>query len=90
MTPEERRGRGTELCRVLAEHVADLAHSGIGHWPECWSIVADPDAEFMIALSAWEATGSEADRAKVRAAYDRVLSAWSEAVKVYEQQRQES
>ena len=89
MTPEDRRRRGTELCRVLAEHVADIAPSGIGVLDRTWEIVGPSDAEFMLALSGWEATGGDVDQAKVRAAYDRVLIAWREAVVEYEQAKAE-
>ena len=90
MTPEDRRGRGTELCRVLEKHVADIAPSGIGVLDRTWDIVGPADAEFMLALSGWEASGGEADQAKVRAAYNRVLDAWRRASTLYEQRTSES
>ena len=89
MTPEDRRRRGTELCRVLNEHVADIAPSGIGVLDRTWDIVGPSDAEFVLALSGWEATGGEADQAKVRAAYDRVLDAWRQASAMYRQRTSE-
>ena len=90
MTPEDRRGRGTELCKVLAGHVADIAPNGIGVLDRTWDVVAPADAEFMLVLIGWEATGGEADQAKVRAAFDRVLDAWRRASTLYEQRTSES
>ena len=78
----------TKLCKRLALDVTSIAPAGTGHWPETREIVATSDAEFMVALTAWEATGSEDNRAKVRTAYTRVVSVWHEAVRVYEEQRQ--
>ena len=69
-----------KLCEHLACDVAAIAPVGIGHWPEAWEIVAPADSSFVIALTAWEATGSESDRTKVRAAYHAVLAAWGTAV----------
>ena len=77
-----------KLCERLAQDVAAIAPVGIGYWAEAWEIVAAADASFVILLSAWEATGSEADRTKVRAAFNAVLDAWREAVRQYEEQRQ--
>lgn len=75
-----------KLCEHLARDVAAIAPVGIGHWPEAWDIVAAHDTSFVIALSVWEATGSEADRARVRAAYTSVLDAWREATRLYERE----
>ena len=73
-----------KLCEQLARDVAAIAPVGIGHWPEAWDIVAAHDTSFVIALSVWEATGFEADRAKVRMAYTSVLDAWRKAVAAWE------
>ena len=75
-----------KLCEQLARDVAAIAPVGIGHWPEAWDIVAAHDTSFVIALSVWEATGSEADRARVRAAYTSVLDSWREATRLYERE----
>ena len=77
-----------KLCERLARDVAAIAPVGIGYWDQAWDIVARADAEFVAELSAWEATGSESARTKVRAAYHAVLDAWREAVRQYEEQRQ--
>lgn len=84
MSPEERRRRGTKLCAKIAADVKELAPTGIGNWPECWDIVGDADAGFMLALVKWEGTGSEADKESVRMAYARVLDAWRKAVSAWE------
>ena len=88
MSPEERRRRGTKLCERLTEEVFDIAPTGIGYWADCWEIVGDADAAFMISLLAWERTGSDVDKDSVRTAYNRVLAEWREAVTQFEQQRQ--
>ena len=72
-----------ELCRRLAHDVADLAPEGIGGWPQAWDIVADADAGFLVALTAWEATGAERERDSVRTAYLAVMDAWKVAVGQY-------
>ena len=84
MSPEERRRRGTKLCATIAAEVNELAPAGIGSWAECWDIVGDADAAFMLALLKWEGTGSEADKESVRAAYAGALDAWREAVLAWE------
>ena len=88
MSPDERRGRGTKLCEQLATDVAKIVPIGIGHWPDCWDIVGDADIEFVISLTAWEATGLEAQRITVRATYNSLLEAWREAARQYEEQKQ--
>ena len=77
-----------KLCTQLAEEVEAVAPPGIGHRPETWETVGSADAQFMIALTAWESTGTEEARALVRAAYTRVLEAWHEAVREFESQRE--
>ena len=84
MSPEERRRRGTKLCARIAAEVQELAPAGIGNWPECWDIVADPDAEFMLQLLRWERSGAESDKESVRTAYAQVLDAWRNAVAAWE------
>ena len=90
MSPEERRRRGTLLCAELTKDVFKIAPTGIGHWPDCWGIVGDADVEFMIALTAWEATGLDEQRTTVRATYHTLLEAWREAARQFEEQRQEA
>ena len=75
-----------KLCQQLAGDVAAVAPEGIGRWPEVWDIVDAPSAELMIAITAWEATGSEEDRAKVREWYRRVIAAWEEAGRAFERE----
>ena len=84
MSPEERRRRATKLCETIAAEANELAPTGIGNWPECWEIVGDADAEFMLALVKWEHTGSDADKESVRTAYGRVLDSWRKAAAAWE------
>ena len=75
-----------KLCQQLVGDVAAVAPEGIGRWPEAWEIVDGPSAELIVALSSWEDTGSEEDRAKVREWYRRVIAAWKEAARQYERE----
>jgi hypothetical protein len=88
MSPEERRRRGGKLCEKLGIDVAEIVPEGIGQWDECWNIVGDADVAFVVALTAWEATGLDEQRDTVKAAYHSLLEAWREAARQYEQQRQ--
>lgn len=83
MTPAEKVRRATLLCQRLAADVAGIVPEGIGHWETAWDIVADADAAFLAALTAWEATGAELERARVRDAYNAVLEAWKVAAREY-------
>jgi hypothetical protein len=85
MIPEERRDRGTELCRRLAQDVSEIAPPLIGHWDKAWDLVGDADAHFMATLSGWESDPSPEALATVSAAYDAVLAAWRDAVSQFEQ-----
>lgn len=78
----------TELCRRLAQDVAEITPAGIGHWDRSWQIVASADASFLTELTAWEATGAEAERVRVRTAYAEVKAAWQRAVSEFDAQRQ--
>ena len=82
--PRARQGR--ELCMRLAEEVALIAVPGIGRWGEAWEIVAEWDTDFMVALLTWERMGDEEARLHVRDAYDRVLDAWREAARQYQEE----
>ena len=88
MSPEERRRRGTKLCEHLTRDVFKIVPAEIGRWEECWDIVADADVEFVVALTAWEATGLEEQRITVRATYNALLNVWREAARQFEEQRQ--
>jgi len=91
MTPESIRARGTLICQRLTREVASIAPKGIGSWPRAWEITAEPDADFMAALTAWESEPMN-DRAKqrVRDAYQDVLAAWRTAVAEYQDQGAEA
>ncbi|MCH7532509.1 MAG: hypothetical protein IIB36_12240 [Gemmatimonadetes bacterium] len=90
MTPDERRARGTELCKRLAADVAKVAPPGLGAWASSWDIVAEASAVFWIELTAWEAAPSEPARLNVRAAYEAVLDAWREAAHQFQVHQQEA
>ena len=75
-----------KLCQQLAGDVAAVVPEGIGRWPEAWDIVDAPTAEFMIAITAWEVTGLEEDRGRVREWYKRVIAAWKDAGRRYERE----
>ena len=77
-----------KLCKQLVTDIANEIPIHVGRWDKTWDIVGPADAEFMIALTVWEATGSEEDRAKVRTAYDSVLDAWMKAALHLEAERQ--
>lgn len=88
MTPEERRRRGTMLCEKLTREVAEIAPPGIGHWDRAWELVSDADASFMLALTRWEATGSDDDKPALREAYFAVLNAWRTATAEFNRHQQ--
>lgn len=78
------RERGTEICRRLCRDVASIAPQGIGRWERAWQITAPADADFMLALTAWEADPTnDVARQAVRDAYSRVLRAWRLATAEY-------
>ncbi len=81
-----RNEAAAKLWEQLTADVAAIATPGLGRWPEAWEIVAAPSAELMIALTSWQATGSEEDRVRVREWYNRVLAAWQEAARQYERE----
>jgi len=72
-----------KLCEQLQRDVFKIVPPGMGHWPAC---VGDADVEFVVALTAWEATGRDEQRLTVRAAYNELLEAWHEAARQYHQQ----
>ena len=78
-----------KFCERLARDVAEIAPDGIGRWDEAWEIVAGSDAEFIIALTRWEATGAAEHRELVRPAYHAVLDAWRRASTLYRQRTSE-
>ena len=84
MTTDERRERGTELCRRLSADVDKAVPKDIGAWSPAWEIVGDADAEFMLALTKWESTGTAPDKAALRAAYAEVLNMWRRALAAWE------
>ncbi len=87
---ERRRDRGTALCRRLAGRISDIAPEGIGRADWVWELVAEPDASFVISLSAWESDPSEEAKARVKDAYNAVLDVWGRAAAEFERQEQEA
>ena len=91
MTPAERpRDPGAALCRRLAERIAEIAPVGLGQADWVWEMVAEPDASFVITLSAWESDPSEEAKARVKEAYNSVLDVWGRAAAEFERQEQEA
>lgn len=86
MTYAERQERARALCEALTRDVDSFTPDGITSWPELWEYVDAPGADFMEALSLWERTASNAARARVRDAYDRVVAAWKRAAHEYRRQ----
>jgi len=82
LTPAERRERGTTLCRQLAEEVARIAPPGLGRWDRAWEIVGPPSADFMAALTAWEADPSPRTKEAVSEAYVELVYAWRRGPRV--------
>lgn len=87
MTYDQRQAKGKILCEKLSEAVAHIAPKGIGHWDRCWQVVDAPSAEFMTALSAWEADPSDVTMQRVSDAYDVVLESWRTAVAEFTAER---
>jgi hypothetical protein len=76
---------GRQVCENMAREVQQIAPPGLGRWEPAWDIVADADAEFMIALFAWEDSPSEKREALVRHWGDEVMARWREAIKKFEE-----
>ena len=74
-----------QVCENMAREVQQIAPSGLGRWEPAWEIVADADAEFMIALFTWENSPSDKSEALVRHWGDEVMERWHEAVKKFEE-----
>jgi len=74
-----------QVCENMAREVQQIAPPGLGLWDPAWEIVADADAEFMIALFAWEDSPSEKLEAQVRYWGDEVMARWHEAAKRFEE-----
>ena len=89
MTREELRRRGTLICRGFSAEVATIAPAGIGHEERVWDSVAEADADFMAALTGWEAEPSDEAKDRVRATYRAVIGAWRRAVAEFEREEAE-
>ena len=61
-----------------------IAPTGIGRWPTTWDIVGEADADFMLALSTWEADPTDEAKERVRSTYAAVLDVWRTAAAEYE------
>lgn len=75
-----RRAEGTRICGHLCEAVAKLAPPGIGERDDVWEAVAPATDGFMALLQAWERTGNEADKQRLRDSYRALLDAWRNAL----------
>jgi len=74
-----------QVCENLSREIQAICPPGLGRWGPAWEIVADADAEFMIALFAWEDAPSEKLEAQVRFWGDEVMARWREAVQKFEE-----
>jgi len=81
--PEERRERGLDLCRKLAEEVARIAPRGLDRWDRTLEIVGPPSADYLVALTAWEAEPGPDRVQDVREAWHALLDAWRRAAALY-------
>lgn len=75
----ERRRRARLLCARLSRDVRSIAPAGVGSWEPAWTIVAEADAEFVLALTKWEECPTSDAREGVRQAYEGVMEAWRRA-----------
>ena len=76
MTLEDRIERGRRLCEKLQAEVEAIQSCYLATSPEKRELLSGLDADFLIMLTAWEATGEERDRLRVRDAYLAVTDAW--------------
>ncbi|MEZ4414634.1 MAG: hypothetical protein R3E10_02695 [Gemmatimonadota bacterium] len=83
---DARRDRGNRLCRALTARIVDLAPRGLGQWEGAWELVDPPSAEFMAALSNWEASGTAEAKERLAAAFSEVLAAWRNAAAAFRAQ----
>ena len=74
MTLADRIERGRRLCEKLQAEVAAIHPTDVTR--STWESVAPLDVDFLIALTAWEATGAESERLVVRDAYLAITNAW--------------
>ncbi|MEQ1856169.1 MAG: hypothetical protein ABL963_06860 [Longimicrobiales bacterium] len=81
------RERGTLVCSRLNKAVEQVTPPGIGRWDRAWDIVAGADADFMVALTAWEADPCDATRELVKHTFAAVLDAWRRAVAEFNRER---
>ena len=86
MTNDERRERGKTICVSIAEDIGKVTVTtpGLGCWPEAWDIVSKESADFMELLLRWEQTGDATLIDPLRLAYDKLVSAWADAARLYE------
>ena len=71
MTLEDRIERGRRLCEKLQAEVEAIQSRYLATSPEKRELLSGLDADFLIMLTAWEATGEELSR---RAAGERLVA----------------
>ena len=74
MTQNERIECGRMLCEKLEAEVAAIRPPRITS--SAWEWITGLSADFLIALTAWELTGEDKDRLRVRDAYLAVTKPW--------------
>ena len=79
MSPQERRERGSRLCRALTKRIGEMVTPGLGRWEEAWLLVAPASDRFMDALHAWETSGAHEDREALEHASRDLVAVWQDA-----------
>ena len=83
MSYERRQSYGRFLQENLTNHTAALAPQGIRRWDLLQKFTTPSGVEFMLALSEWEDSPSDATESKLQDTYKEVLTAWRRAVAEY-------
>ncbi len=83
-TREQREARGALIARHLTGRVQRTVPAAVFGWEPAWSMVADADSRCLLALHAWEESGTADARANVQQAGEAYLSAWRLAAEQWE------
>ena len=85
MTFEERQQKAKQVCEKLMNRIGQVTVDvPLDFWP---TIVDAPSAEFMVALTAWEADPSDLTMHRVTETYGSVVEAWRVAVEEFTAER---
>lgn len=72
----ERQERANELCEQVAIAVSIISPPGLERWKFVWEFVDAPNAEFLLALSAWESDPTNEAACAIDRAYGALCNAW--------------